>query len=332
MNAEQVPGKKAAVVDRLLAGVVTAVARRPWLVLLVSLLVSAASIIAFSTRLTFHTQRNDLMNPNKDYQKRWREYLAEFGNDEDMVVVVEGADKERMKAALETIADRVREHPELFDRLFYKVDLHSLHNRALLFLPTKDIRSIQDNLESMRPLLEMGPFGWQWFTFDRLVQETAKHTAKLEPGQPLSQDDQQFLTQIAMISAAASATVDNPADYKNPWRSILSQPPDHQDLMAEPQYFFSGDGVLAFLLVRPVKQEGVTFTAAHANVQMLRQILGEVRPEFADLEIGLTGLPVLETDEMTASQNDTQYASWLALGGVTLLFFLVFRNWRYRPC
>ena len=33
MNAEQLPGQKATVVDRLLTGVVTAVARWPWLVL-----------------------------------------------------------------------------------------------------------------------------------------------------------------------------------------------------------------------------------------------------------------------------------------------------------
>ena len=43
----------------------------------------------------------------------------------------------------------------------------------------------------------------------------------------------------------------------------------------------------------------------------------------------MTGLPVLECDEMTASQEDTNLASWLALGGVALLYLIVFRSWRY---
>src|SRR5262249_32473770 len=51
-------------------------------------------------------------------------------------------------------------------------------------------------------------------------------------------------------------------------------------------------------------------------------------PVFADLEFGLTGLPVLETDEMIAAERDTRSASWLAIAGVTMLFFIVYRGMR----
>src|SRR5213078_18645 len=40
-------------------------------------------------------------------------------------------------------------------------------------------------------------------------------------------------------------------------------------------------------------------------------------------------LPVLETDEMVASQDDTNSASWLALAGVWALYLVVFRGLRY---
>ena len=43
----------------------------------------------------------------------------------------------------------------------------------------------------------------------------------------------------------------------------------------------------------------------------------------------MTGLPVLETDEMIATQNDTKVASWLALAGVALLFLIAYRCFRY---
>jgi hopanoid biosynthesis associated RND transporter like protein HpnN len=61
----------------------------------------------------------------------------------------------------------------------------------------------------------------------------------------------------------------------------------------------------------------------------MRAIVGEVAPQFPELEVGLTGLPVLENDEMVASQADTNMASWLALGGVAVLYLLVFRGLRY---
>src|SRR5262249_58649414 len=55
----------------------------------------------------------------------------------------------------------------------------------------------------------------------------------------------------------------------------------------------------------------------------------EVRAEFEDLQIGLTGMPVLETDEMVAAENDTRMASWLAIAGVSLLFLIVYRRVSY---
>ena len=48
-----------------------------------------------------------------------------------------------------------------------------------------------------------------------------------------------------------------------------------------------------------------------------------------DIEIGLTGLPVLENDEMVASQNDSSFASWLALVGVAVLYLVVYRGFRF---
>src|SRR5262249_60237504 len=99
--------------------------------------------------------------------------------------------------------------------------------------------------------------------------------------------------------------------------------------LAKPQYFFSGAGPdgrsLAFLLARPVK-EASSFTAAQRSVTTLRQIVAETNADYPDLEMGLTGLPVLENDEMVAAERDTRLASWLAVAGVTVLFFLVYRG------
>jgi hopanoid biosynthesis associated RND transporter like protein HpnN len=336
MSAEQVPPGGATVIQRLLVGLVSAVCRRPWLVLGAALAVSAASLYAFCTRLEYRTQRTDLVNPDKDYQRRWQQYLAEFGNDEDMVVVVQGSDRERMKAALEELGARVREQPGRFDRLFYKVDLRPLHNRALLFLPSEQIAQIQQNLNSMRPLLEIGPLGWELFTFDRLVAEAHQRLDALAPGQPPGPADEQFFTQFQAISRSAADALRDPADYHNPWRSLVSHPSGQQDLLAEPQYFFSEEATqepakgetLAFLLVRPFKEEG-SFTAAQKSVSALRAIVGDLRPRYPELQFGLTGMPVLENDEMSAAEHDTRLASWLAIAGVTGLFVVVYRGWGY---
>ncbi|HLJ94988.1 MAG TPA: MMPL family transporter, partial [Gemmataceae bacterium] len=331
---------------RWLIRIVGAACAFPRLVLTLSVLVAGISLYVFHTNLEYHTRRSDLLSPKKDYQQRWQRYLAEFGDDDDIVVVVQGADRQRMQHALESLAAEVQRRPQLFDRLFYKVDLQQLRNRALLYLPTEQIRQIHNNIKSMSLLLELGPVSWQSLTLFSLLHEARDRASKITPGAPLQSADEQFFTQLLAVTRSATAALAEPSKYHNPWHSLLPEPapkisneavsadparseallgPEQLDLMSQPQFFFSGDGSLAFLLTRPVKEEG-SFTAAKRSVDGLRGILEDLRPAFPELRFGLTGLPVLESDEMAAAESDTRLASWLAIAGVTLLFFLVYRG------
>src|SRR6185437_16604405 len=112
----------------------------------------------------------------------WRDYLAEFGDDDDIVDVVKGEDRPRMEKALEALAPQVQAKPELFDRLFYKVDLRSLRNRALMFLSTEDIQAIQQHLRDMGLLLQIGPIAWQGLTLSSLLKEAEQRAERMKPG------------------------------------------------------------------------------------------------------------------------------------------------------
>ena len=284
------------------------------------------------TRLEFQTQRSDLISSKKDHAQRWQKYLDEFGDDDDMVLVVQGTDRKRMEQGLDKVADQIAQYPQFFDRLFYKCDLRGLRNRALLYLPDEQIAQIRGNLGNMKLLLEApglgGINGWQVLSLASMLDEASARLRGIAERGGLKEGDDTFFTQLNSISLTAAKVIDDPATYSNPWQSILPASPDQKDLLAEPQYFFSGDGTLAFLLVRPVKEAG-SFTAAQRSVDKLRQIVDAVKPEFASLHFGCTGLPVLETDEMAQSQSDTNTASWLALAGIWLLYLLVYRGLRY---
>jgi hopanoid biosynthesis associated RND transporter like protein HpnN len=338
MKPEQPPSDSPTTVQRLLVGLVAAVCRFPAVVLLTAALLCGLAAYASLTRLAYFTQRDDLLSPNKDYQKRWRQYLAEFGDDDDIVVVVRGRDRRQMRDALEALANQARAQPARFDRLFYKVDLRALGDRALLYLPAAQIRQIQENIRRMGLLLDppvigrIDPlFGWKSLTLVRLLSEARSVAGRLDRGRPPPPEADQFLTQLGAITRAALVSLESPADYKNPWLSLMAQPSEQENLLAEPQYFFSGEkegaSTLAFLLVRPVKEQG-SFTACQKSVAALRAIVAAVAPRFPGLQVGLTGLPVLESDEMAASEKDTHVASYLALAGVALLFLVVYRGWR----
>src|SRR5207248_1009348 len=95
-----------------------------------------------------------------------------------------------------------------------------------------------------------------------------------------------------------------PKAYRNPWPGVVARKPEQpaspkapgpastEDLLAEPQYFFSGDGELAFLLVRP-KDEKDALLGAHESVEALRGLVEEVRPAFAVMLFGMGDYGVL---------------------------------------
>ena len=104
MNCEADEPHAPSHIQRLLMFLVTTACRYPKPVLGTALVACILSIYASSTRLEYRTERSDLVSPRKDYQQRWRKYLAEFGEDDDIVVVVKGADRNRWLSALDDLA------------------------------------------------------------------------------------------------------------------------------------------------------------------------------------------------------------------------------------
>ncbi len=315
--------------QRFLVALVSRVCDHPRLVLAVSLALCVLSAVAAGTRLEYHTSRNDLISAQKDYQQRWQKFLAEFGDDDDIVVVVQGREHERMKSALDAIAGRLGQQPDLFDRIFYKADLRHLHNRALMLAPMEQVKTIQsDYLADMKRLLDFGPISWLGLGLNSILDEARTRIAEIQPNQPLSPSDERFLAQLVGIARSARQALAERDRYVSPWGSMMGAKSQQEDILAEPHYFLSGDGELAFLLVRPVKEAG-SFTAALKSVSATRDIVTAARADYPGLRFGLTGMPVLETDEMVAAQHDTRLASLLAIVCVTLLFLAVYRSVYY---
>src|SRR4030081_754004 len=112
--------EEAGLIPRVLAAVAQVGYRFPWLMLAGTALSCGLCLFYTCAHLTYENQRNDLHGKDRAYYQRWQQYVKEFGDDDDMVVVVRGQERGQMVAALEDLAGQVRQNPELYDRLFYK--------------------------------------------------------------------------------------------------------------------------------------------------------------------------------------------------------------------
>ena len=309
--------------------------RYPWLVIAAVVLSSALSVVYTNNHLTYLTHRNDLISQSKDYYQRWKKFIKEFGADDDLVVAVEGTDRARMEAALEEMAAKIAAEPDRFDRLNYKVDLRPLRNRALLYLPTEQVRAIAEHLRPMAMLLEppviglIDPLaGWRRLTLYEMTDKAALMNGSFNLESKEYIDQNHLLKQLSSALKKSLACLDDPTKYESPWANFLPVDTTQKDMMAEPFYFFSNDGTLAFLTTRAVRDDKDGFTFAQKSVDRLREIVAEVAEKHPEIQVGITGIPVLENDEMASTQSDSNKAGWIALAGVLILYLAVYRTLR----
>ena len=106
MPAERNPhaGPHSSLLGQLLANTARLVLRFPIATLALALGLAAAALVITGTALGYKSSRLDLLNPHSDYNRLWIEYLDEFGDDDDAVIVVEGASPEVVVPVLEELS------------------------------------------------------------------------------------------------------------------------------------------------------------------------------------------------------------------------------------
>src|SRR5689334_16028254 len=83
------------------------VAHRPRLILAVALLLSVCAVIFTQQKMEFLTGRDDLMPKNAPFQVDYRAYRAEFGDQEEIVAVIESDDAEKSTRAADALYARL---------------------------------------------------------------------------------------------------------------------------------------------------------------------------------------------------------------------------------
>ncbi len=110
--------------------------------------------------------------------------------------------------------------------------------------------------------------------------------------------------------------------------AIAAAAPDAGPFVGTPretEYLASPSGRLLFVGVMPHKDFS-TFEVINAPLDKIRSVIAQVQAQVPEVEIGLTGKPVLQADEMATTGRDMNVASMVGLILCTALFMAVFRG------
>lgn len=339
MSAERNPHDEQSWLAAPLASLTDWLLGRPGTVVGVTIGLAAVSLLITVCGLEFRTSRLDLLNPRATYNQRWLKYLDEFGEGDDAVVVFQGPGPERLIPAMDTLTAELEQDPH-FTSVLARRDLSRLEGKQLHFLTADQLAGIEQFVARFAPAAGGDARDIELSRLVRTANDQLEQSLLVPPHQ--NGEKLQFLArgQLEQLTAGlASAMLPEPL-YRSPW-PIPGEPRAEGDLEGggsklgvqqassfASQHLLEHDGQLGFVLARFASQ-GRGLARGTEAIGRLRQTIANVRHAHPDVTIGLTGMAILEHDEMTASQGDTLLSTLLSLVGVAVLFFAGFGSWRH---
>lgn len=130
--------------------------RVPAVITLVAILLAVASGVYAAKNLGYKVSRVDLLDPESEYNKLWIDYIAEFGDDDDAVIVVEGPSREDVIRVLEEVSREAGRRDDLFHSVLHEVDLSAIRGKGLHYLSPSDLMSIERFVEQTQPIIDGG--------------------------------------------------------------------------------------------------------------------------------------------------------------------------------
>ena len=113
-----------------------------------------ASMVLTYAKLGYRTSRLDLLNPKSDYNRLWVEYINEFGEDDDAVVVVEGESREQVVPVLQEISSVLAHDERLFHAVLHGVDLSKIRSKGLHYLSADELSGVDRYLNDLGPIID----------------------------------------------------------------------------------------------------------------------------------------------------------------------------------
>lgn len=305
-----------------LASLTSVCVKYPRSTIILMILSSAVCVWYTSTNLKFKTNRADLIDPSAAFHQRWLKYTKSFGEQDDIAVVVEADDPEEIKHVQDAIGTRLKQHPKLFTNILYRVEPGKLREKGLQYLSPEQLATGLDRLKEYQPILDGH---WDLVQLEELVPRLRAQLQAADQKHPELVPS--LLEHADRLTSCLAGFLDDKNAFTNPWPDIIPLDPKMTDQKDEVVYILNDEGTLGFVMAYPIVNND-NFEGATAAIDKVREIIREVGSEHPEVKISLTGIPVLENDEMRRSQDDMNWASLLSFAGVALLMFVGFRGFK----
>src|SRR5213593_2835568 len=282
-----------------------------------------ASVVYALSSLTFATSTRALLPPGKPYVERYTQYDREFGDLDSIAIVVDAPSLPEATLYANRLVRQLRTDNVPLKRIAYRIDPKQFEGRALLYLSKERLINIREAIFDYQEFMEA--FAARP-TLDQLADGMATQIATafvtnfidLGVSEGKGAADLRFVQDLI---GQISTRLERPGPYRSPFGTLFAVE-GADDPGAG--YFLSEDQRLLFILAEPETERG-SFTGDQRAIEGVRAVIASLKRDFPEVQVGVTGKPALQNDEMVAAFRDSQRATIIAFAltlGLLLVAFL----------
>lgn len=277
------------------------------------------------------TSRLDLINPKSDFNKLWVDYIEDFGDNDDLIVVVQGNSQEIITPVLDELSQEIQKYPKLFSSVLGSVDTTPMLRKGLHFIDKKEkLEKIQHFVQQMSPVIQGH---WETVNLNNYLGKILQQLAFLKNQNFVQNSNESVLCHellndsLRELDAFSGSFLDILSP--SPTGTISPLPPIVEMGTLKREYFIADQGQLGVVLLKINESKEGSFTYGTQSIEKLREIIHKSQEKHPEAKIGLTGLTVMENDEMRMSQIASTKAGILSFLGVTIIFIAAFGGFRH---
>ncbi|MBN2528731.1 MAG: MMPL family transporter [Deltaproteobacteria bacterium] len=308
--------------ERLYDRLVQLVSTKPWWVLLGAFVLLIASGVIVELRgLKMETRILDLLPKTDAAAVEYNDILKQYDSASQIIIGVKGGRREDKIAFIDRLEPRLSKvtytsgetgkTAPYVKHAVLKLDTDYLTKHGLMLTTHSDL----ENLEPLFSNLEMADLltAYNEFLEMEYIEDSAAVTER-------EKEDGAISNLKAIVKWLEGVTKATPKERASHAENAVDA------MTIGDQYMFSQDeSILIAMVVPTISIDKMEETMDGAK--SLRRQVRLVQKDFPDLNIRMTGMPVLSLEEMEVTQQDMGFGTLWSLVLILVLFIVAFRMW-----
>lgn len=293
--------------------------QHPWRILGI---VAVLSLLAFTgaTQLTMEMSQLSLLPDDAPISQEYKKILHEFeGGVEQITLVVEARtpeDQPKLPVVAQALVEALEplKQQGYLRHIFWKIPQDFVANHGFMLQKAKDLKRMLPQMQD----LNLGPFlsAYNDDLEKTYVGGEDKLSGSQEIGAVAALEGIDQLLQGLTYSLQKGADSDS-AQVKEAIRRFWMG-----DL-----YLYSADRRMIMITAQTMTNMMDSMFVTIASVKKVDSVLHEVESRYPEFSLGMTGMSVIQKDEMDASTRDSSLSTILAFAIILILLIVAFRMW-----